>query len=120
MAGFGKKIDASFTVTVPTALIVDVAKVFARKQMSANPQAVVNDAAVNQMAESMRDMVIGKVMGSGFGKLENDALIIPVEVHKGVITLNGKTVELPQQPAPAQAPAAAPAPAAKAKAKAKK
>lgn len=120
LAALGKKIDAKLTVTVPTALILDVAKLFARKQMSANPQAVVNDAAVNQMGESMRDMAIGKIMGSGFGKLENDVLIIPIEVHEGVITLNGKTVELPKQPAPAQAPAAAPAPAAKAKGKTKK
>ncbi len=117
LPALGKKIDAKLTVTVPTALILDVAKLFARKQMSANPQAVVDEAAVNQMAESMRDMGIGKIMGSGFGRLENDVLIIPIEVHDGVITLNGKTVEMPKQPAPAQAPAA---PAAKAKGKTKK
>ena len=120
LPALGKKIDAKLTVTVPTALILDVAKLFARKQMSANPQAVVDEAAVNQMAESMRDMGIGKIMGSGFGRLENDVLIIPIEIHDGVITLNGKTVEMPKQPAPAQAPAAAPAPAAKAKGKTKK
>ena len=106
MASLGKKIDAELTLTVPTALVLDVAKLFARKQMSANPQAVVDDAAVTQMAQSMRDMVIGKVMTSGFGRMENDNVIIPIEVHEGVITLNGKVIELPKAPAAPAQPAA--------------
>jgi len=56
----------------------------------------------------MTDLVVGKLVGPGFARLENDVLVSTLVWKNGVLTANGKPVPLPK-PAPpgAAAPAAA-------------
>ncbi|MFP5390839.1 MAG: DUF945 family protein, partial [Gammaproteobacteria bacterium] len=112
LAGIGRKVDAHFTVKVPTALILEISTLMARKQSAAsNPSAPVNEAATAQMAQGMRDMVVGKMIGEGYARLEGETLVADLDIKEGTFSVNGKAIELPKggaKPA-AAAPAKAPA-----------
>ena len=106
MASIGRRIDARFTIRVPLALVREVATVVVSKQAAAanKPQAQPQDAAA--MAASAADAIVGKMVGNGYARLENDALVSTIEIRGGVLRVNGKQVELPKspkQPAPADA-----------------
>ncbi|MFC5476914.1 DUF945 family protein [Massilia suwonensis] len=95
-----KRIDARFTVKVPLALVREAALVVVRQQMAAaakaQPQAQPQDAAA--LAASATDAIVGKLLGNGYARLEDDALVSTIEFRKGVLRVNGKQVELPKPP----------------------
>jgi TonB family protein len=104
-----KRIDARFTVKVPLALVREVAMVVVRQQMAAatmaQPQAPAQDAAA--LAAAATDAIVGKMLGNGYARLEDDALVSTIEFRKGVLRVNGKQIELPKPPkAPVPAHAA--------------
>lgn len=93
-----KKIAAHFEIRVPVALVREVADVVAARQ--AQQQGTTPDAmSTAQMGQTMADVVVGKLVGGGFARIENDVLVSNLEFRDGKLTANGKEVTLP---APAQ------------------
>jgi TonB family protein len=110
-----RRIVAHFEIKVPLALVRDVAGIVAAKQAAAQAahgpgqgkpaQATPPDA---QMGQTIADVIVGKLVGGGFAKVENDALVSTLEWRDGQLSANGKPVALPTVPAGAAAPAAPP------------
>ena len=96
-----KNVDARFEVRVPVALVREVALVMARQQAAAaakaQPLAPPQDAAA--LAQSITDAMVGKLLGNGYARLENDVLVSTIAFRDGVLRVNGKKIDLP---APAQ------------------
>lgn len=106
MSKVAKRINGRFEIRVPVALVREVALAVARKQAAAanKPQAQPQDLAA--AAQSITDVIIGKALGNGFARLENDVLVSTIEFRGGVLRVNGKKIDLPK-PARAPVPAAA-------------
>jgi TonB family protein len=94
-----KKLAGRFDVQVPLALVREVAGGIARKQMAAQHGANPDPQAVAQMAQTMADVVVGKLINGGFARVENDTLVSTIELRDGKLYANGKEVSLPK-PAP--------------------
>jgi hypothetical protein len=90
LKALARRIVARFEIKVPLAIVRDIAGAVAAKQ-SANQQA--NPAA----AQTITDVIVGKLVGGGFARVENDALVSTVEWRDGVLRANGKPVELAPQ-----------------------
>ena len=104
-----KKIVARFNVRVPVAMVRDIAANVAEKQASAQAKGgVANPQSVAQIAQSINDIVIGKLVGGGFARIEKDVLVSDIEFRGGVLRINGKQIALPAFNAP-KAPGAPPA-----------
>jgi len=88
-----KRIVARFEIKVPLAIVRDVAGAVAATQ-SANQQA--NPAA----AQTITDVIVGRLVGGGFARVENDALVSTVEWRDGMLRANGKPVQLGPQAVP--------------------
>lgn len=101
MARVARRVNGRFEVRVPVALVREVALAVARQQAAAakQPQAQPQDLAV--VAQSMTDAIIGKLLGSGYARLQDDVLVSTIAFRGGVLRVNGKKVELPK---PAKAP----------------
>lgn len=107
LPGLVKYINARLSIQVPVALVREVALVMARQQAAAaskaQPQAQPQDAAA--LAQSIADAMIGKLLGNGYARLENDVLVSTIEFRGGVLRVNGKKIDLPppgQPSAPAK------------------
>jgi len=106
LPGIVKYINARFTVRVPLALVREVALAMVRKQAAAANMALPQDTAA--LAASAADAIVGKLVGTGYARLEDDALVSTIAFRGGVLRVNGKKVDLPK---PAGGPVPAPAPA---------
>jgi uncharacterized protein YdgA (DUF945 family) len=93
-----KKIVARFEIRVPVAMVRDIAGVVAARQAQ-QPGAAPNPMSPAQMGQTLTDVVVGKLVGGGFARLENDVLVSNLEFRNGELTANGKKVELPKPPA---------------------
>lgn len=107
-----KKLVARVEIRVPVALVREAAGAFAAKQAAAQAAqhgGQVDAATVAQLRQGMTDVVVGKLVGGGFARIENEVLISTVEWRNGTLLANGKPVPLPApQPQPGgQAPLAA-------------
>lgn len=103
------KLVARFDVRVPVALVREIAGTVAAKQAAQQSaqQGKPNDAqAVAQLRQSMTDVVVGRLLGGGFARLDDDVLVSTVEWRNGELRANGKPVPLPAPAAPS-APVAA-------------
>jgi uncharacterized protein YdgA (DUF945 family) len=97
-----KKIVARFEIRVPVAIVRDIAGVVAERQAKQHGAAA-NPMPPAQMGQTITDVIVGKLVGGGFARIENDVLVSNVEFRNGELTANGKKVELPK-PAPGAAP----------------
>jgi uncharacterized protein YdgA (DUF945 family) len=104
---FAKKIAARFEIRVPVAMVREIGGVVAARQ--AQQQGTTPDAASTaQMGQTIADVMVGKLVGGGFARIENDVLVSNLEFRDGKLTANGKEVALPtpapggQQPATTQ------------------
>lgn len=107
MANVAKRVKARFEIKVPLALVREVALAVARQQLAAaagKAEAKPQDLA--KVAQSVTDAVVGKLLGNGYARLENDVLVSTIEFRDGVLRVNGKKIDLPK-PARAPAPGAA-------------
>jgi uncharacterized protein YdgA (DUF945 family) len=95
MDKFGKKLIVKVDVRVPVALVVDIAKLVMAKQAAAKKEAI-SEAALAQGAQSIADVMVGKLLNSGMGKLENGVLVSSILFKGGKLTMNGKEVTLPK------------------------
>ena len=104
-----KKIVARFNVRVPVALVHDIATTVATRQANAQAKdGAANPQTIAQIAQSIQDVVIGKMVGGGYARIEKDVLVSDIEFRGGVLRVNGKQIVLPAFNAP-KAPAAPPA-----------
>jgi uncharacterized protein YdgA (DUF945 family) len=86
-----KKIVARFEIRVPVAMVRDIAAVVAEKQKQPS------------LSQTMGDVVIGKLVGGGFARIEDDVLVSNLEFRDGKLSANGKEIALPKS-APAGQP----------------
>jgi uncharacterized protein YdgA (DUF945 family) len=93
---FGKKIVARLELRLPVALVNDVSRLVASKQMNASAP----DAAgqLDTAAKNMAAVVVGKLVNEGFAVMDKGELRSTIDVKNGKITFNGKTVPLPGMP----------------------
>jgi hypothetical protein len=98
---FGK-IGARFDVRIPIAMVRAIATTVAARQ-AAQQGKTSDPQSVAQLGQSMTDVVVGKLLGGGFARLDNDVLLSTVEWRGGVLLANGKPVPLPTPAAPAAA-----------------
>jgi TonB family protein len=98
-----KKIVASFEIRVPVAMVRDIAGVVAAKQAK-QQGAAANAMGPAQMGQTLTDIVVGKLVGGGYARIENDVLVSKLEFRDGELTANGKKVELTPQVKPVAAP----------------
>lgn len=83
-----KRVNARFEIKVPLALVRDIAGAMAARQSGAQQP----NAATGQ---TITDVIVGKLVGGGFARVENDALVSTVEWRDGVLRADGKPVPLP-------------------------
>lgn len=100
-----KKIAARFEIRVPVAMVRDISGIVAARQ-SAQQGTAANGMSVAQLGQTMTDVVVGKLLGAGYARLENDVLVSTVEFRNGKLSANGKEVTLPEAPPGGQAPVA--------------
>ncbi|MES2317825.1 MAG: DUF945 family protein [Pseudomonadota bacterium] len=91
------KINARVNVRVPVALVNEVAKIVMAKQAAAKGEKPTPEATA-QMAQSVTDVVVGKMLNGGYAKLEDGVLIALIEFKNSKLTFNGKEVALPKTP----------------------
>jgi uncharacterized protein YdgA (DUF945 family) len=91
-----KKLVARFEIKVPLAIVRDIAGAVAAKQAAAQQG---NAAAVPvptaQLGQTVTDVIVGKLVGGGFARVENDALVSTVEWRDGALRADGKPVPMP-------------------------
>ncbi len=120
----GKKIIARFDVRLPVAMVNDVSRLIASKQVDASAP---NSAEqLDLAAKNIAGLVIGKLVNEGFAVMEKGELRSTIDIRNGKVTFNGKIIPIPGMPngdlvqvyhnakaAPAAVPApvSAPAPA---------
>jgi uncharacterized protein YdgA (DUF945 family) len=86
-----KKLVAHFDVRVPTALIKDVGRAIAVVPPDAPDAAKQADAG----ADGLVSFVVGKAVTGGFAVIENGELRSSIDYKNGVLTVNGKTIAVP-------------------------
>lgn len=107
LAQLFKRVDARFDIAVPVALVKAGALSAAKRQLAAAGQASQDPAA---MAQTMTDVVVGKLLGEGFAKLDKGVLRATITVRGGQLRVNGKEVSLPKPPQPQSVPNGGPMP----------
>jgi uncharacterized protein YdgA (DUF945 family) len=102
---FIKKIVARFEVRVPVALVRAVSGKIAHEQLANQHPGTTPDAqSTAQMAQTMTDVVVGKLINSGYARIVNDVLVSTIEWRGGKLRANGKEVILPKSPQPSAQP----------------
>jgi TonB family protein len=94
-----KKIVAKFEIRVPLAIVRDIAGAIATKQAQQQTQQRGNGANTQNpagMGQIMTDVIVGKLVGGGFARIENEVLVSNLEYRNGELSANGKKVELPK------------------------
>jgi TonB family protein len=100
-----KKLVARLEVRVPIALVREIAGTVVARQ-AAQQGGATDPQSIAQLRESATDVVIGKLVGGGFARVENDVLVSTIEWRSGVLTANGKPVPLPAPQPGSKAPVA--------------
>lgn len=104
-AALSKKIVARFELRIPLALVRAVAGAVASKQ-AASQGGPDNPQGAAQMGQTLTDVMVGKLVGGGFARVDNDMLVTTIELRGGKLRANGKEVPLPTPKPVPGAPAA--------------
>lgn len=101
-----KRIDARFEVALPVALVRAVGLSVAKRQAAARGQVNATEQELQAVAQSISDVIVGKLLGGGYARLEDDVLRATIEIRNGSVRLNGKPIDLPKpkQPTPGPVP----------------
>jgi|GEM_PF-7117517 len=94
-----KRIDARFELRVPVGLVREIATTVAEQQAQAQ---AAKGGAPGPSAENLTDALVGKVLGNGYARLENDVLVSTIEIRGDKLHVNGKLIDLPKAPAQQQ------------------
>ena len=98
-----KKIVARFEVRVPVAMVRDIAGIVAARQAQQQGTPP-NGMSAAGMGQTISDVIVGKLVGGGFARVENDVLVSTIEFRDGKLTANGKPVELAPRVKPTGTP----------------
>lgn len=103
-----KKLAVQLTIRAPRALLTEVAKVMATAQLRAKQAGVATPQAVAQLAASLDDMMLAKLIAGGLVRIDGDLLASDIDYSaaRGGLRVNGKAPPLPAMPGSAR-PAAA-------------
>jgi TonB family protein len=113
-----KKLNARFELTVPVAMVQAIASASARKQMSPQQKLLTSKESAAQTDGSKAYVLLGKLVGNGYARVENGVVRSTIEFKGGVLRLLGQEVswaalrQLAAAEPGTQAGTAAPAPAA--------
>ena len=103
MATLLKKVAGHFDVEVPLAMLHAFADNMARTQL-AKQQPGADAAAIAKLGTTIYDGLLRGATTSGYARVDGDMLVTTVDIHDGVILLNGKPLQFPTpQPAAAVA-----------------
>jgi TonB family protein len=92
-----KKIVARFEIRVPIALVREIAgKVVA--QQTAQQGKPADPDTLARLRQSATDVIVGKLTGGGFARVENEVLVSNLEWRAGALRANGKPVALGMPP----------------------
>src|SRR5450830_110762 len=92
-----KKLVLRLHVQAPVALLREVTRTLAEQQIKAKNKGVADPQAVAQLAASMNDIALGKLVSGGLVRVEGEQLVSDIE-YRGGLKINGKTVDLPAIP----------------------
>ena len=95
LAQLFKRLDATYDIAVPVALIKAGALSASKRRMAA-AGSTAQDPVL--MAQTMTDAVVGKLLGEGFAKLDKGVLRATITARGGKVRVNGKEVSLPTPP----------------------
>lgn len=91
-----RKIVARLELRLPVALVNDVSRLLASKQVNASaPDAT---GQIDTAARNMAAVVVGKLVNEGFAVMDKGELRSTIDIKNGKVTFNGKTVPLPGMP----------------------
>lgn len=93
-AGLLKKVAGHLDVQVPVAMLHALADGMAGKQL-AKQQPGANAATIAALGTTIYDGLLRAATASGYARIDGDMLVTTVDIHDGVILLNGKPVQLP-------------------------
>jgi TonB family protein len=92
-----KRLVLRLHVQAPVALLREVTRTLAEQQIKAKNKGVAEPQAVAQLAASMNDIALGKLVSGGFVRVDGEQLVSDIE-YRGGLKINGKAVELPAIP----------------------
>ena len=95
LAAVGKKVVARLHVRVPVALVTEMSKMFMARQAEQKGEKMTPEENAN-IAQTMTDVLVGKMLNGGLAKLDNGVLLSLIEFKDGKLTFNGKEVEIPK------------------------
>lgn len=90
-----KKLVARAEIRLPLALVKDVSGQLARKQLAPRSAEPSFENEVAEAAKNMADVVIGKLVGDGYARIEKNELRSSIVFKDGKLVVNGKTITLP-------------------------
>lgn len=93
-----KKVAGHIDVQVPVAMLHGLANGMAGKQL-AKQQPGADAATIAALGTTVYDGLLRAATASGYARVDGDMLVTTVDIHDGVILLNGKPVQLPAAPA---------------------
>lgn len=96
-----KKLVVKLSVKAPLALVREVSTVMAEMQVRAKNKGVADARTVAQLAATMNDVVLGKMVSSGYVRVDGDTLSSDIDYSAagGGLRINGKAAQLPSTPA---------------------
>lgn len=91
-----KKLVGRLDIKAPLALLTAVSNTMAELQIRAKNQGVAAPQAVAQLAATIGDAMLGKMVASGFVRVEGDLLVTDIVYSgSGGVRINGKAAPLP-------------------------
>ncbi len=90
-----KKLVARAEIRLPLALVKDVSGQLARKQLAPRSAEPSFESEVADAAKNMASVVIGKLVGDGYARIEKDELRSSIVFKDGKLVVNGKPITLP-------------------------
>lgn len=99
IASLFKKIVGHFDVRVPLAMVRAVADNAARAQLE-KQQRGANAAAIASLGATIHAGLLRSATAGGYARVDADMLVTTIDIHDGVILLNGKPLPAPAAPQP--------------------
>jgi TonB family protein len=97
-----KKVTGHADVEVPLAMFRGLAESIARKQL-AKQQPAADAETIAKVNQAVYDGILRNAVASGYLRVEGDMLVTSIDIRDGVLTMNGKPVQMPRPAAPVAA-----------------
>jgi TonB family protein len=97
-----RKVTGHADVEVPLTMLRGLAESMARKQL-AKQQPAADADTIARVNQAVYDGILRNAVGSGYLRVEGDMLVTRIDIRDGVLTMNGKPVQMPKPAAPVAA-----------------